>query len=68
MMCVKAHQQDLRRKVVRHALQQRAQASLPRRQGPWWRVLSHALIGYGVRLRPLWRPQPLQQTDEAEAL
>jgi hypothetical protein len=68
MLCVQAHQQDLRREVVRYVLQQRAQAAMPQRQGSWWQTPGHVLLDCWSRLRTLWRPQRLRQTDEPAAL
>ena len=68
MLCVKVHQQEIRREVVRQDLQQRGQGGMSRRQRRWWRTLSHVLSGYGVRLYTLWKPHDLPQRDEPEAL
>jgi hypothetical protein len=68
MMCVRAHQHDLRREVVRQVLQQRARASMPQRHGPWWQALGHILSGYWIKLRLLWRPRRRRLTDEPAVL
>ena len=68
MLCVQAHHQDLRREVVHHVLQQRAQAAMPQRQGPWWRALGHVLSVGWSGMCTLRRPQHMRQADGPEAL
>jgi hypothetical protein len=68
MMCVQAHQQDLRREVVRQVLQQHVKASMPQRHGPWWQALGHILSGYWRKLRILGRPWHRRLTDEPAVL